>query len=736
LFAPVGGGGLISGTALAAAARSSRCQVVGVEPEIAADANQSWRSNSIVTLAQVPPTIADGLRTRFIGQRNLAVMQQYVADMTTVSEADIMDTLQFVWTRLKIIIEPSSAVALAPLFTGKFKAMGQRVGIIFSGGNVNVNECGFFQQTPAAAKRAVSGKRDSAPTTAHAARPRVLICDPIDEAGIDILRTAADVDVEPDLSQEALITCISDYQAIVIDRNRRITGEVIEYGFNLRAIALTSSRLGHIDVSAARDLGVQIFNAPGSNAIALAENTMARMLMLAYQFADGRLAGKTLGLIGFGTVGKEVARRAQAFDVRVVVNQPRMTPELALSAGVEEMDLHELLRVADFVSLHVPFKQETRTILGTAELALMKPTACLIHTGHTDLVDDAALLAALENGRLTGAVLPALPPELDPHTMPAEAVQLRQHPKVIVSPHVSTILGNRQRDTAVYVAQKLVELLSIQEAKETLSLEIAPIEQIIPHEQVDEKRVARLMERLEEDGRLVNPPVTTFWRGRYIVLDGATRFTAFKRLGYPHLIVQVARAEHQAFELHTWYHAISSTQPFADLQQQLVNIEGLTFESLDTHDIPGAFQQADTLCYFLDRNGNATRASIALGADRLGVMNALVNTYTNWGNVERTLLTDLSRLLAQFPEMTAVAIFPEFSPETVFDAASQGKLLPAGLTRFVISGRILRLNANLERLKLDEPLSAKRAWLNEFLEEKLARSRLRYYQEPVILLDE
>lgn len=732
LFAPVGGGGLISGTALAAAARSPQCRVVGVEPEIAADANQSWRKNKIVTLEQVPQTIADGLRTRFIGQRNLAVMRQYVTDMTTVSEMAILETLEFIWTRLKIIIEPSSAVALAPLFTGQYAAAGKRVGVILSGGNVNVRECGFFHQSPKAQVRAQPAR--AIPTQTR--RPRVLVCDPIDESGLEILRDVADLDIEPNINQESLISRISDYQAILIDRNRRITGEIIEYGFNLRAIGLTSSRLGHIDVSAARDLGVQIINAPGSDAIAIAENTMARMLMLAYQFADGRLAGKTLGIIGFGAVGREVARRARAFDVRVIVNQPRMTPELAMSAGVEDTDLYELLREADFVSLHVPFKQETRTIIGTHELALMKPTACLIHTGHTDLVDDAALLNALENGRLTAAVLPALPPHIDPQTMPTEMVRLRQHPKVIVSPHVTTILGNRQRDTAIYVAQKLVDLLSAQEAKESLSLELVPIDQIIPHEQIDEKRVNRLMERLEDDGRLVNPPVTTFWNGRYIVLDGATRSTAFKRLGYPHLIVQVAHAAQQAFELHTWYHAISSPQPFAALQQQLETITGLLLQPLLPHDLQTAFQQADTLCYFLHRDGNATLARVASGSTRLDVMNALVNTYTRWGNVERTLLTDLSRLLAQFPEMTTVAIFPEFAPEEVFNAASEGKLLPAGLTRFVIPGRVLRLNADLERLKHDEPLSAKRAWFNKFLEEKLARSRLRYYQEPVILLDE
>ncbi|MCK5922803.1 MAG: hypothetical protein KAG66_17810 [Methylococcales bacterium] len=264
-----------------------------------------------------------------------------------------------------------------------------------------------------------------------------------------------------------------------------------------------------------------------------------------------------------------------------------------------------------------------------------------------------------------------------------------------------------------------------------------PIEQVTPHEMIDDKRVARLMNRLEEEGRLVNPPIATYWKGRYVVLDGATRFTAISRLGYPHIIVQVVQPEQDGFELHTWYHAISNKQAnFAALQERLTSIQGLTLKSLPINDIPQAFQGKSTVCYFLKRNGQAIIAQISLDADRLAVMNQMVDEYNAWGEVERTILTDLPRLIGQFPNMQAVAIFPEFAPEDVFDVASRGDFLPAGLTRFIIPGRILRLNANLARLKQAEPVSAKRAWFNQFLAEKLTRSRLRFYQEPVILLDE
>jgi len=353
-------------------------------------------------------------------------------------------------------------------------------------------------------------------------------------------------------------------------------------------------------------------------------------------------------------------------------------------------------------------------------------------------------LDALVNGRLSDAAVPEFPASLGDAGETAR--RLRQHPRVLVVPHATTIIGNRQRDAAINVARQITAVLEKKRPSEILSLELAPTALVVPHEQVDDKRVARLMGRLEEDGLLVNPPIAIFWQGKYIVLDGATRSTAFKRLGYPYLIVQVVApqagvSENSRFQLHTWYHAISSGQKvtprtFADLQQHLETIPGLTFEPLPAASIAHVFQDERTLCYFLDREGHTTAAKIASGYDRLAVMNDLVTAYTKWGNVERTLLTDLPRLLSQFPQITAVAIFPQFQPETIFNVASQGGLVPAGLTRFVIPGRILRLNADLSRLKQDEPLPAKRAWFNQFLEEKLARSRLRYYEEPVIILDE
>ena len=745
LFVPVGGGGLISGSALAAQLRAPACRVIGVEPATGADAGQSWRSGALFKLDAVPDTMADGLRTRAIGRRNLEIMRRYVADMITASEDDIQAALEFLWGRLKIVVEPSSAVALAPLLCGRYSVPpGARVGVLLSGGNVNVGACGFLH-APAPAANAIQPARPASSAAIGAASPasgpaRILLCAPVEAEALDVLAAVGEIDHAPDADEEKLIERVGDYQALIVGPGQRVDAHVIKYGYNLKAIGSLDSHLNNIDVSMARALGIEVCYAPDSRAVAIAEHTVGRLLALADRFADGRLAGKTLGLVGYGLVGRQVAQRAAAFDMRILTNQPRLTPELALAPGVEATDLIELLRQSDFISLHVPFRQETEAIIGAEELALMKPTAMLVNMGHTDLVDDAALLQALQSAAIAGAALSSLPSVVRQPS--AASIAVRRQPRVIVAPHVSALLADTRRNADLQVARQVAAAVQTRRASETLNLEIVPVELVVPHEHIDQKRVTRLMERLEEDGRLVNPPVTTFWKGRYVILDGATRYSSLQRLGYPYAIVQVVDQSQAGFQLHTWYHAISadndrSEQPsFANLEGALGGIEGLTLRPLAADEAQAALSQPRSLCYFLDREGHVTLAEVAPGASRLTVMNAIVDTYNAWGSVERTLLTDVERLLAQFPQLVAVAVFPQFAPSEVFDAAAAGDLLPAGLTRFVIPGRILRLNADLQRLKYDEPLGEKRAWFNEFLGGKLSRSRLRYYQEPVVLLDE
>lgn len=743
LFVPVGGGGLISGSALAAQLRSPDCHIVGVEPAAGADGGRSWREGQIYKLPTVPETIADGLRTRAIGRRNLEIMERYVKDMTAAGEKEILDALELIWTRMKIVVEPSAAVALAPILSGNYQMpAGARVGVLLSGGNVDISTIARLVRPgkpmpPSAAPQ--SPLREENQKKSHNPS-RILVCTTLPEEAMDLLRSAGDVTIVKDADEEELISMIGDYHSLIVSPRQRINSHVIKYGYNLKAIGSLESHVNNIDVSMARALGIQVCYPPDSRAVAIAEHTVGRLLALADRFSDGRLAGKTLGLIGFGLSGRMVAQRASAFDMHVLVNQPRLTPELALDPAIEVADLVDLLEQSDFISLHVPFSEETEAIIGEDELRLMQPRAMLVNMGHTGLVDESALLRAINSGRLAGAALSAIP-SVVANPSP-DSLELRHHPRVLVQPHVTSVLENRYFDMSLYVARQVIGAMSARRASETLDLKVVPIELIVPHEHIDMKRVSRLMGRLEEDGRLVNPPITTFWRERYVILDGATRYSSLKNLNYPYAIVQVVDKDQAGFQLHTWYHAISAEnkphagKTFASLVERLRGIDGLLLSPLQPEETQAALLRPTALCYVSDKDGNLTLAEAKPGAGKLTVMNALVDAYNEWGVVERTLLTDIDRLLPQFPDLVAVAIFPQFAPEEVFDAATEGNLLPAGLTRFVIPGRILRLNADLERLKRDESLVEKRAWFDEFLSGKLSRSRLRVYQEPVVLLDE
>ena len=549
-------------------------------------------------------------------------------------------------------------------------------------------------------------------------QPRVLVYDEVDAHCLDCFADVADVDVLPYLTEKEFMQRIGDYDALIAGPPRRLTGRMIERGYRLKAIGYAASRLDNVDVSAARAMGIEVFNAPASSAVAIAEQTLSQLLLLVNKVGDGRLAGKTLGLIGFGMIGQQVAQRALAFNMKVLANQPRLTPELALAAGIQAVDLRDLLRTSDF--------------------AAMKSTACLINTGHAGLLDNDELLAALQNGRLAGAALFVHPSEM-PDALDTASILLRQNSCVLTTPYQTTIIDSNHDDAIREISEHIADLLSSEQASSLLSLQVVPVDQVSPHEEVDDKRVARLMLAIQANPKLIDPPIATYWNGRYVILEGATRFTSLKRLGFDHMIFQIVDAQQssqESFTLHTWYHAISSRHPFAELLTHLQQLDGIIFQELSPSETQTIFQDETTLCYFLDRNGRFTLAKSAPDAVHLDVMNDLVASYTDWGSVERTLLTDLPRLTEQFLQLTAVAIFPQFAPETVFDVASRGGFVPAGLTRFVIPGRILRLNMELDRLQEKDTLAAKRAWYKQCRADKLASSRLRYYQEPVVLLDD
>ncbi len=285
-----------------------------------------------------------------------------------------------------------------------------------------------------------------------------------------------------------------------------------------------------------------------------------------------------------------------------------------------------------------------------------------------------------------------------------------------------------------------VTLLSHEEGRYHLALQVVPVEQVVPHEHYHGRRVAELSARLLAEGKLINPPITAFYQGKYVVLDGATRLTALRHLGYPHLIVQVVAIEPQQVELSTWHHAVHGGD-VAGLLKVLRGVEGLKLrayarEIFLNEGLPsgalGYLFTADHEGFVLEAGANSVD-----GDDQwLRVLNRVVAAYGEWGDVERTLVTDMELLASQFARLAALVSFPRFTIQTILELAAHGRTVPAGITRFIIPGRILRLNAPLAKLAEDEPLALKRQWLDEFVHAKLLARQVRFYEEPVVLLDE
>src|SRR6202171_1922644 len=236
------------------------------------------------------------------------------------------------------------------------------------------------------------------------------------------LRRAGDVTVVNKLGEAELIAQIPDFDALVVRSETRVTAKVLEAGRKLRVVGRAGVGVDNIDVPAATLKGILVVNAPRGNIIAAAEHTIALLFSLARwvphagasvkrgewtrsKFVGTEVRGKTLGVIGLGNVGSEVAKRAHGLELEVIAYDPVVSVERAELFNVELVTLKELLERADFVTVHVPLVDANRNLLGAPELAQMKPGARLINTARGGIIDEAALFDALKAGRLAAAAM-------------------------------------------------------------------------------------------------------------------------------------------------------------------------------------------------------------------------------------------------------------------------------------------------------------------------------------------
>ncbi len=305
---------------------------------------------------------------------------------------------------------------------------------------------------------------------------RILVADPIADEGVARLRKCATVDVKAKLSTEELCDEIASYDALVVRSQTRVTAQIIEHGRSLRVIGRAGVGVDNIDVEAATRRGIVVVNAPAGNTVSAAEHTMALMLTLARNvtladtemrkgvWARNRLMGselrhKTLGIVGLGQIGTQVAVRAQAFEMHTIAFDPYISAEYARSYKVTIVTLDELLSRADYVSLHVPLTPATRNLIGTPELEIVKPTVRIINCARGGVVDEAAVAAALEEGRIAGAAFDVFGEE------PPVDSPLLTAPRCVLTPHLGASTVEAQTNVSVDIADQVLTVLDGQISK-------------------------------------------------------------------------------------------------------------------------------------------------------------------------------------------------------------------------------------------------------------------------------
>ena len=301
--------------------------------------------------------------------------------------------------------------------------------------------------------------------------PRVLISDKLSPAAVAIFKErGVEVDVKPGLDKDELAKIIGDYDGLAIRSATKVTAKLLEHAKKLKVIGRAGIGVDNVDIPAATARGVIVMNTPFGNSITTAEHAIALMFALARQlpaadastqagkweknrFMGVEVTGKTLGIIGCGNIGAIVASRGLGLKMRVIAFDPFLSAERALEIGVEKVELEDLLKRADFITLHTPMTAQTKNILSAENIAKAKKGVRIINCARGGLVDEAALRAALDSGHVAGAAFDVFVEE------PATSNPLFGHPNVVATPHLGAATNEAQENVALQVAEQMSDYL-------------------------------------------------------------------------------------------------------------------------------------------------------------------------------------------------------------------------------------------------------------------------------------
>ena len=288
---------------------------------------------------------------------------------------------------------------------------------------------------------------------------KVLVRETIADAGVELLRAKFDVDVDTDSPLEEII---GGYDALIVRSATKVTADVIARGSRLKVIGRAGVGVDNVDVDAATRRGIVVANAPESNIVSAAEHTIGLLVALARNIPQahaalvaGRwerskwggveLADKVLGVLGFGRIGRQVARRALGLQMKVVAYDPFVSADRFRELGVESASFDEVIARADFLTLHLPLNDETRGVIGTAAIGKMRDGVRIVNAARGELVDEDALVAALESGKVAGAAIDVFVQE--PYSGP-----LLGAPNIIVTPHLAASTEEAQDSCLLYTS--------------------------------------------------------------------------------------------------------------------------------------------------------------------------------------------------------------------------------------------------------------------------------------------
>ena len=303
---------------------------------------------------------------------------------------------------------------------------------------------------------------------------RAFISDKLESEGLELIQQAGlQLDNRPGLAGNELVEALRAADGVVVRSGTRITAELLETPGKLRAIVRAGVGVDNIDVAAATRKGIVVMNTPGGNTFSAAEHTLALLFALVRhiptatnslkqgkwernKFLGAQLAGKTLGILGLGRIGREVAKRALAMDMQVIGYDPVLAADRAAQLGIEALpDVDSVLTRSEIVTIHIPFTEQTRNMIGAKELARMKKGARLINCARGGLVNESALAEALQSGHLAGAAIDVFESEPPPADHP-----LLKLPNVVCTPHLGASTVEAQRSVAIEAAQLLIDYLT------------------------------------------------------------------------------------------------------------------------------------------------------------------------------------------------------------------------------------------------------------------------------------